>query len=44
MGQSLFKKHLKFESYDEIFYCGMRPDPETRIRMFLYNVGTQELF
>ena len=23
MGQSLFKKHLKFQNLDEIFYCGM---------------------
>ena len=23
MGQSLFKKHSKFQNYDEIFYCGM---------------------
>ena len=23
MGQSLFKKHSKFQNFDEIFYCGM---------------------
>ena len=23
MGQSLFKKHSKFQNYNEIFYCGM---------------------
>ena len=27
MGQSLFKKHSKFQNCDEIFYCGM-----TRLR------------
>ena len=27
MGQSLFKKHSKFQNFDEIFYCGM-----TRLR------------
>ena len=23
MGQSLFKKHSKFQKFDEILYCGM---------------------
>ena len=23
MGQSLLKKHAKFQNYDEIFYCSM---------------------
>ena len=23
MGQSLFKKHSKFQNFNEIFYCGM---------------------
>ena len=23
MGQSLFKKYLKFQNFDETFYCGM---------------------
>ena len=23
MGQSLFKEHLKFQNFDEIFYCGL---------------------
>ena len=23
MGQSLLKKHSKFQNFDEIFYCGM---------------------
>ena len=27
MGQSLFKKHSKFQNFDETFYCGM-----TRLR------------
>ena len=27
MEQSLFKKHSKFQNFDEIFYCGM-----TRLR------------
>ena len=27
MGQSLFKKHSKFQNFEEIFYCGM-----TRLR------------
>ena len=43
MGQSLFKKHSKFQNSDELFYCGI-----TRLRnttwMFLHNVSTQELF
>ena len=43
MGQSLFKKHSKFQSFDEIFYCGMTPDSETRIWMFFYNVSILEL-
>ena len=42
MGQSLFKKHSKFQNFDKIFYCG--PDSEKQIWMFLYNVSTQELF
>ena len=32
MGQSLFKKHSKFQNFDEIFYCGM-----TRIRNTILN-------
>ena len=36
MGQSLFKKHSKFQNSDEIFYCGM-----TRLRNTYLNVFIQ---
>ena len=32
MGQSLFKKHSKFQNFDEIFYSGM-----TRLRNAILN-------
>ena len=36
MGQSLFKKHSKFQNFDEIFYCGM-----TRLRNTNFDVFIQ---
>ena len=36
MGQSLFKKHSKFQHFDEIFYCCM-----TRLRNTNLDVFTQ---
>ena len=33
MGQSLYKKHSKFQNFDEIFYCGM-----TRLRNMNFGV------
>ena len=32
MGQSLFKKHSKFQNFEEIFYCGM-----TRLKILIFN-------
>ena len=32
MGQSLFKKHQKFQNFNEIFSCGM-----TRLRNTIFN-------
>ena len=35
MGQSLFKKHPKFQNFDEIFYCGMRSLRNTNLDVFI---------
>ena len=34
MGQSLFKKHSKFQNFDEIFYCGMTRPRNTNLDAF----------
>ena len=34
MGQSLFKKHSKFQNFDEIFYCGMTRLRKTNLDVF----------
>ena len=36
MGKCLFKKHSKFQNFDEIFYCGM-----TRLRNTSLDVSIQ---
>ena len=36
MGQSLFKKHSKFQNFDEIFYCGMTRLGNTNLCVFLW--------
>ena len=35
MGQSLFKKHLKFQNFHEIFYCGMTRLRNTNLDVFI---------
>ena len=35
MGQSLFKKHSKFQNFDEIFYCGMTRLRNTNLGFFI---------
>ena len=35
MGQSLFKKHSKFQNFDEIFYCGMTRLSNTNLDVFI---------
>ena len=35
MGQSLFKAHLKFLNFDEIFYCGMTRLRNTNLDNFI---------
>ena len=41
MGESLFKKHSKFQNFDETFYLGMTGLRNTNL-MFLYNNSTQK--
>ena len=35
MGQSLFKKHSKFQNFDEVFYCGMTRLRNTSLNVFI---------
>ena len=35
MEQSLFKKHSKFQNFDEIFYCGMTRLRNTYLDVFI---------
>ena len=35
MEQSLFKKHSKFQNFDEIFYCGMTRLRNTNLEVFM---------
>ena len=35
IGQSLFKKHSKFQNFDEIFYCGMTRLRNTNLDVFI---------
>ena len=35
MGQSLFKKHSKFQNFDEIFYCGITRFRSTNLDVFI---------
>ena len=35
MGQSLFKKHSKFQNFDEIFRCGMTRLRNTNLGVFI---------
>ena len=42
MGQSLFKKHLKFLIFNKAFYCDMTKR-RTNNRKFLENIFTQKL-
>ena len=35
VGQSLFKKHSKFQNFDEIFYCGMTRLSNTNFDVFI---------
>ena len=35
MGQSLFKKHSKFQNFDEIFCCGMNRVRNTNLDVFI---------
>ena len=34
MGQSQFKKHSKFQNFDEIFYCGMTRFRNVKLGVF----------
>ena len=34
MRQSVFKKHSKFQNFDEIFYCGMTTCRNVRLGLF----------
>ena len=34
MGQSLFKKHSKFQNFDEIIYCGKARLSKTNLDVF----------
>ena len=43
MGQSLFKKHSKFQILMKYFTVAW-PESGKLVWMFLYNVSTQELF
>ena len=36
MGHSLFKKHSKFQNFDEIFYCGMTRFRNTNLDVFIH--------
>ena len=38
----MFKKHLKFQKFDETFYCGMTRLRNTNFDAFIH-VSTQEL-
>ena len=35
VGESLFKKHSKFQNFDEIFYCGMTRLRNTNLDVFI---------
>ena len=35
MGQSLLKKHSKFQNFDETFYCGMTRLRNTNLDVFI---------
>ena len=39
MGQSLFKKHSKFQNFDEIFSCGMTRLRNSNLDFFYTNVA-----
>ena len=43
MGQSLFKKHSKFQTFDEILYSGMTRFKNVKLGV-LDNIKTQKLF
>ena len=35
MGQSLFKKHSRFQNFDQMFYCGMTRLRNTNLDIFI---------
>ena len=42
-GQSLFKKHSKFQNYDEIFYCGMTRLRNTNLDAYIQGQHTRPI-
>ena len=43
MGQSLFKKHSKFQNFDDIFYCGMNRLRNTNLNVFIQGQHTRTI-
>ena len=41
--QSLFKKHLKFQNFDEMFYCGMTRLSNTNLNVFIQCLYTRTI-
>ena len=44
MGQNLFKKHSKFQNYDEIFHCGMTRLRKTSLDVLIQCQYTRSTF
>ena len=43
MGQSLFKKHSKFQNFNEIFYCDMTRLRNTNLDIFIHCQRTKTI-
>ena len=43
MGQSLFKKHSKFQNFNEIFYCDMTRLRNTNLDIFIHCQHTKTI-
>ena len=43
MGQSLYKKHSKFQNFDEIFYCDMTKLRNTNLDVFIQHQYTRTI-
>ena len=43
MGQSLFKKHSKFQNFNEVFYCGMTRLRNTSLNVFIQRQYTRTI-